>query len=284
MNTKLIIVEGLPGFGKSTTAKLLYDILNENNIDVELYLEGNLDHPADYEGVACFNEDEFESLLVNSGHLSEVFNDQVMKQGNNYLLPYQKISNDNSSNVPDSLLNSIAQNDIYELPFDKNVEVITEKWRHFASEALTGNKTYIFECCLIQNPVTIGMLKYNEQREKVVNYIRSLATITAKLNPILFYVEQEDLEFSFRKAVQERPKEWSSGFVDYYTNQGYGKMKGYHGLEGTIKVLEARRELEREIYDSLHIKKTKIDNSHYEFVNYKSMLSEKLKVLVDIIN
>ncbi|MBP3951679.1 hypothetical protein [Bacillus suaedae] len=283
MNTKLIIVEGLPGFGKSTTAKLLYDILNENNIDVELYLEGNLDHPADYEGVACLNEDEFESFLVNSGHLGEVFNEQVMKTGNNYLLPYQKIRNENSANIPDSLLNSIAQNDIYELPFEKNVELIAEKWRQFVSEALTGNKTYIFECCLIQNPVTIGMLKYNEQREKVVSYICSLAKITEQLNPILFYVEQKDLEFSFRKAVQERPKEWSSGFVDYYTNQGYGKMKGYQGLDGTIKVLEARRELEREIYDSLHIKKTKINNSNYETVNYKSKLSEKLNVL-EILN
>ncbi|HDR7624480.1 TPA: hypothetical protein QCX73_005385 [Bacillus mycoides] len=41
MNTKLIIVEGLPGFGKSTTTNLLYDILIEKNIDVELFLEGN---------------------------------------------------------------------------------------------------------------------------------------------------------------------------------------------------------------------------------------------------
>ncbi len=67
LNTKLIIVEGLPGFGKSTTANLLYDILIEKNIDVELFLEGNLDHPADYEGVSCFNKSEFKSMLVNSG-------------------------------------------------------------------------------------------------------------------------------------------------------------------------------------------------------------------------
>ena len=43
------------------------------------------------------------------------------------------------------------------------------------------------------------------------------------LNPMLLYVEQDNLEFSFRKALKERTPEWSTGIVDYYTNQGYGK-------------------------------------------------------------
>ena len=36
MNTKLILIEGLPGNGKSTTAKSVYDILIERNIDAQL--------------------------------------------------------------------------------------------------------------------------------------------------------------------------------------------------------------------------------------------------------
>ncbi len=198
-------------------------------------------------------------------------------------MPYRKIKNEYGSNFPDGLLNTILKNDIYELPLEKNLELITEKWRDFADKANNENKTYIFECCFIQNPLTIVMVKYGEQKEKVISYVSALAKIIEKLNPVLFYIEQDDLEFSFKKVFNERPKEWSTGFIEYYTNQGYGKINGYNGLEGTIKVLEARRDVEREIFEMLNIKKTKIDNSLYETAKYKSWINKKLN-LFEVLN
>ncbi|EMY4794483.1 TPA: hypothetical protein ACGPFX_000193 [Bacillus pacificus] len=278
MNTKLIIVEGLPGFGKSTTAKLINEILNQNKIEVELFLEGNLNHPADYDGVSCFNKFEFDRLVSNSGDFKEVLLKRVLKKGTNYLLPYRKIKNEFGDQFSDELCNDISKNDIYELPFDKNIELIADKWNDFAEIALEDNKVYIFECCFIQNPLTIGMIKYGEQKEKIINYVMKIAKIIENLNPMLFYVEQDDLEFSFRKALKERNPEWFKGIVDYYTNQGYGKEHNHSGVEGTIKVLEARRDLELEIFDMLKMKKEKINNTKYEIDSYSSMLKDKLTI------
>lgn len=278
MNAKLIIVEGLPGFGKSTTAKLINEILSQNKIEVELFLEGNLNHPADYDGVSCFNKFEFDRLVSNSGDFKEVLLKRVLKKGSNYLLPYRKIKNEFGDQFSDELCNDISRNDIYELPFDKNVELIADKWQNFAEIALEDNKVYIFECCFIQNPLTIGMIKYGEQKEKIINYVMKVAKIIENLNPMLFYVEQDDLEFSFRKALKERNPEWSTGIVDYYTNQGYGKEHNHSGVEGAIKVLEARRNLELEIFDMLKMKKEKINNTKYEIDSYRSMLKDKLTI------
>ncbi|QKE07944.1 hypothetical protein [Bacillus cereus] len=278
MNTKLIIVEGLPGFGKSTTAQLINDILSQNKIEVELFLEGNLNHPADYDGVSCFNKFEFDRLLSNSGDFKEVLLKRVLKKGSNYLLPYRKIKNEFGDQFSDELCNDISRNDIYELPFDKNVELIADKWQDFAEIALEDDKVYIFECCFIQNPLTIGMIKYGEQKEKIINYVMKVAKIIENLNPMLFYVEQDDLEFSFRKALKERNPEWATGIVDYYTNQGYGKEHNHSGVEGAIKVLEARRNLELEIFDMLKMKKEKINNTKYEIDSYRSMLKDKLTI------
>ncbi|SCC37148.1 hypothetical protein [Bacillus wiedmannii] len=278
MNTKLIIVEGLPGFGKSTTAKLINEILSQNKSEVELFLEGNLNHPVDYDGVSCFNKFELDRLLYNSGDFKEVLLKRVLKKGSNYLLPYRKIKNEFSDQFSDELFHDIFKNDIYELPFDKNVELIADKWNDFAEIALEDNKVYIFECCFIQNPLTIGMIKYGEQKEKIINYVMKVAKIIENLNPMLLYVEQDNLEFSFRKALKERTPEWSTGIVDYYTNQGYGKEHNHSGVEGAIKVLEARRNLELEIFDMLKMKKEKINNTKYEIDSYRSMLKDKLTI------
>lgn len=276
MNTKLLIVEGLIGFGKSTTANLLYDILTEKNIEVELFLEGNLDHPADYDGVSCFTRKEFDVILKKSGKLEKIFKDKVTKKGENYLLPYRKIKNEYGPEFSDELLNIVFKNDLYELPFDKNVELITEKWTDFAEIARKDNKVYIFECCFIQNPLTIGTVKCGERKEKVINYVMRFAKIIEDLNPILIYIEQDNLEFSFKKALKERTPDWSTGITNYYTNQGHGKEHKLSGIEGAIKVLEARRDIELEIFDMLKMKKEKMNNTKYEIDSYMSSLKDKL--------
>ncbi len=279
LKTKLILIEGLPGFGKSTTAKLVHDILIESKINASLFLEGNLDHPADFDGVSYFNKSEFEGLIACSGDLKEIFQEKVIKQGNEYFLPYRKIMEEYGITIDDNLFHAIFDKDIYELSLDENINLITQRWTQFAEQAINENNTYIFECCFIQNPLTIGMVKYGAENEKVIQYVLTLAKIIEKLNPVLLYIEQDNLEYSFKKAYKERPKEWSSGFIDYYTNQGYGKKKGLIGLEGTISVLKARSDLEKEIYDQLQIKKTLINNSQYEITDYKSSLMEKLRTL-----
>ena len=65
-----------------------------------------------------------------------------------------------------------------------------------------------------------------------MSYINSLAKIIVPLEPILIYVEQEDIKVSFNRVICERPKEWLEEFIDYYTNQGYGLYNNLKGLDG----------------------------------------------------
>jgi adenylate kinase family enzyme len=275
VNTKLILIEGLPGSGKSTTAELTNDILKEWNIDTNLYLEGNTEHPADYEGGSYFSKTEFGQLLEQYKEVQSILLKHAIERCDGYVLPQYNLKQDlNETMVPDSFWDDIWTHDIYELPLEKNIELITDKWKRFVEQAVTGNQTYLFECCFIQNPVTIGMIKYGASQEVVMNYIKQLAEIIEPLNPVLIYVDQQDLSHSFKKSVQERPKEWSAGFMDYYNNQGYGKIHGAQGIEGTIAVLEARKQLESSIFNALDIKKVKIDNTQFDMDSHKNRIME----------
>ncbi|WP_043932350.1 hypothetical protein [Bacillus sp. EB01] len=268
MNTKLILVEGLPGSGKSTTAKLVHEILTERKINTELFFEGNLDHPADYDGVACLATSQWEHLLSTSSDNKEVLLENVIEKNGSYLIPYQKIS----KKLSEKLIHTLSKLDIYELPLERNIELITERWAEFAKAAAAEQKTYIFECCFIQNPVTMGMVKYNASKEQTIEYVQKLAASVKQLNPILIYVDQDTIDYSFRKAVMERPEDWSKGFISYYTEQGYGKDHNLAGLEGTLQVLKARQTLEKEIFDVLQMKKVLVSNSSFDLDNYKLKL------------
>lgn len=105
--------------------------------------------------------------------------------------------------LADHIVQDIFRRDIYEIPFEQNVKLITGKWQDFTQNVLSTNDDCItiFESCFIQNPLTMGLVKFNQSKEQ---------------------------------------KEWSEGFINYYTNQGLGQAQDYQGVEGTVQVLQER--------------------------------------------
>ncbi|CAM2977103.1 adenylyl-sulfate kinase [Paenibacillus taichungensis] len=280
MTKKLILIEGLPGSGKSTIAKMVSEILTEQGKRVQLIQEGNLDHPADYDGVAFYSAEEFRALVDAHKAYKHILESKATAYQDGFLIPYRKMKEEFGVDFPDYVVQEIFNKDIYELPFEQNVKLITEKWRSFTESVISADddSITIFECCFIQNPLTIGMVKTNQSREENVQYVLELERIVQPLNPLLIYIHQEDLAHTFNKAIHERPKEWSAGFVQYYTNQGWGLAKGYHGVEGTVKVLQARKELETEIYQLLKMDKHWLDNSEYNRAACQEELEKILKI------
>lgn len=148
---------------------------------------------------------ELDELWSTHANYRDFLKDQIIEQGENYFLEYRAIKAKFGAELPDELLDDIAGHDVYELPLARNRKLITEQWKAFAAGARTGSDIHVFDCCFIQNPVTVGMIKYGSAKEAVLGYVAELAAIAGPLKPLLIYVEQNDLDYSFRKAVQERP-------------------------------------------------------------------------------
>jgi deoxyadenosine/deoxycytidine kinase len=277
MNTKLILIEGLPGSGKTTVAELVHQLLKRQGLNVHLFVEGNLDHPADFDGVAFYDENEYERLLKEFPDYQQMLRNNVVMKGNGCFIPYVKMNDKYGEQISDQLFNEVFTHDIYELSFEKNVDLITERWKEFGNKATHENKLYVFECCFIQNPLTIGLVKYNRSPEEVARYVSGLAEAVKDLNPLLIYVDQSNLEFSLKKAIDERPEAWSEGFVDYYTKQDYGKSQNLCGVNGTIRVLEAMKLAGKRIYDTLDIEKVWFDNSQFDLNKSRIILRDELE-------
>ena len=110
MDTKLILFEGLPSTGKSTTAEITKEILDEMNIDNKLFLEGNLEHPADYDGVAYFTESQFKILRNKYNKYKQFINKITEKREDGYFISYIKRIKEYGDNFPKELFKEIKKN------------------------------------------------------------------------------------------------------------------------------------------------------------------------------
>jgi tRNA uridine 5-carbamoylmethylation protein Kti12 len=133
MAIKLIIVEGLPGSGKSTAARQVFEILSNKGINSELYSEGDFNHPADFDGIAHFNNEEFNILVKNHSESNDILNKIKIKYFNGYLMPYRKAVEEQQITFENKLFSDITKNDIYELPIELHIELILSRWNDFKS-------------------------------------------------------------------------------------------------------------------------------------------------------
>ncbi|WP_171016807.1 hypothetical protein [Pseudalkalibacillus caeni] len=259
MRSKVIIVEGIPGSGKTTTAKHIEKILKEKDIPVKLFLEGSLDQPADYEYTGCLNEEQFEELVGKHPEDRELIARFTVKKGDNFFISYMKLYDENKEKQ--SLIDDIAAYDVYELPLEKHLPVALEKWKEFSEKAANEEAVYIFECCFIQNPLTVMLGKHGAPSGQIRKHVLEIAETIKGLNPIVIYLHQDNIRETIERVIPERPEAWYNGIIQYFTEQGYGKAQGLEGFDGFVKVLEKRRELELELIEELPFQSLVIDNS-----------------------
>lgn len=198
MKTELIIVEGLPGSGKSTVSKMIADALNGCGVKTLWFDEGG-EHPADY---ADYDFPDFETERVK----------------------------------------------------------ILDKWRSFVKNREKG-AVYVFNCVLIQNPITETMMRFGMEEKDTQDYINQIAQIIKPLSPAIVYIDVNNVKATLDSVLAERGESWLDAVVGYHTNQGYGKTNGLCGYDGYIKCLEERKKREEKILDSVNMKTVRIKPS-----------------------
>ncbi|MBN2558125.1 MAG: hypothetical protein JXB33_05150 [Clostridia bacterium] len=274
-NTRLILIEGLPGSGKTTAARITGEILESCNIENKVFFEGEPDHPADYEAAAFFTTSGFLKITGGSADSMGITGEAISKVPGGIIVHYGKLlKNDGLSK---NLIERFIENDVYNLPLDRHMEIVMDRWSGFVKKAMAGNDVHVFECCFIQNPVTVAFVRDGHPAETAIKYVLGLEKIIRDLNPLLIYLDPGDDSRVFLKAVESRSGEWLNFFINYYTGQGYGRRSGLSGIDGAAKVLEERRKIELDIIKRLGIVKTIIGNAQFDVSRLQKELKKTLK-------
>ena len=251
MSSKLVIVEGIPGSGKTTAAQFIRDWLAGHGAQTALYLEGDLDHPADFESVACLTESEYAGLLKQFPDSQQILEKQAVGKDGERFIGYRKLQLEFAEQLPDQLIWQLSQYEIYELSIARFHRLLIERWQEFAAQAAQADDVYIFECCFLQNPLTMYLGRHDAGLAAAREHILETAEIIRSLHPILIYLNPGEAGETLRRVAQVRSQEWLDFVIAYHTQQGYGKVQGGQGFEGMVKFYEMRQATELELLPCL---------------------------------
>ena len=264
--TKLILFEGIPGSGKSTAATFLQTQLEKAGVPVRFWREGNFDHPADFESVACLNSAQYRNLIARHPDVAGLLEEQLTVHGDDHLIKYRKLQSLHPEQISSRLMVELSGYDVYDgLPMKDYCRLALQRWQDYQAAAIQSNEINILECCLLQNPLTVMLARHNADPQLAREQVVRVARIIEPLTPLVVYLKPRDVRTALLYAREQRPREWAEFVTWYLTGQAYGKAHCLEGYEGVIHFYEMRQKLEVNLLRDLSIRSLVIEHSGMEW-------------------
>jgi hypothetical protein len=276
-NSKLIIVEGLPGSGKSTIAQFIAHQLQRNNEEAQWYYEVGLQHPLEFTSEACLNEQENSKLLNKYSEFRSILETEEYRRCNRYFYKYIEIQRKYKGILPDALIEELETFDVENGNVNNYMELKAKKWNEYIENKNSSQEITVIESSFLQGPI-VTMLLEDKPKAEIKNYVGELLAIVKESNPTLIYFYQKDIEASIRKMFDFRGNGFTDYIVDMICESSYGKKRKLKGIEGAINFFTEYRNIGDELYSEFNIGKVSIENSEGRWENYKEEILRILDV------
>jgi hypothetical protein len=266
---RLVLVEGLPGSGKTTTGRFIEGWARARNLSPQYFGEGRADHPADFEAVAVLSDADLRQVRRAFPGEADSLMDAAERRDDYWIVRERE-----RATWPADLRTFLRTRDGYdgEVTPEVHRRALLDSWQRFAKTTASDPSLYVFECVFIQNPVCSLLARFNQPAAVVEEHICDLASAVADMDPLLVYLDAGDPEPVLSAAAAERPAAWLDFVIGYHTEQGYGRAHGLRGFDGLVEFMRTRRELELLMLQRLPIRTHLIDvslrdrDAHHEAV------------------
>ena len=210
IDTKLIILEGLPGTGKTTNSFCLLSHLERNGFAARWIHENSRPHPTSYFNEACLSYEELELFFQRFPHTRSIIEKIWMKRRTTIELDLMEIKWHYLQDFGDEAFEEINKFDVWNFTLDEYERVALEKWEVFASEASKASEVLLLDSSLFQFQIFTFLLK-NAPYDRMQGFIQKLFNILAPLKPTLIYLYREKTE----EAIAYLEKQRGVEFLEY---------------------------------------------------------------------
>ncbi len=267
IDTKLIILEGLPGTGKTTNSFFLLSQLERNGIAAKWIHENARPHPTSYFNEACLSHGELELFVKKYPHTKSIIEKIGMKRRTTMELDLMEIKWHYLQDFGDKAFEEISRFDVWNFSLDKYEKVALEKWKVFAEEASKKAEVILLDSSLFQFQVFTFLLK-NAPYERIQDFIQELFNIIMPLKPSLIYLYREKTE----EAIEYLEKQRGVWFLEYIyerdKNEPFYKDRP-DGADGMRQFLKRYGCWADNLYEASQCRKMKLELSKEQWSLYE---------------
>jgi len=266
---QLIMVEGIPGSGKTTYSLRLEKYFNENNKNAKCYLEGDR-HPADLAWCAVLNDNEYNSILEKYPAYTEKIEKFSFREDSNIILPYIDLD---IAGEDKALWDYLEDKEILSGKYrtDEFLDINMKRWNTFCSDSLGKDEVIIFESVFYQNHVNELLLYQDEEYGTILKYMNSLLKTVLPLDPVLVYLNQKNVRKTIEEVAKKRKSnkegfpDWIDRVSEYIENTPFGSKCSSKGADCFIEFLEIRNSLEIKLFHDMNVRKLLIEDSSLDY-------------------
>jgi len=198
MDNKVILIEGLPGTGKTTLSKRIYDLLLKKGKLVELLLEENEKIPSNFYNFAGIPKNELSSFLYPIPLIAETDNYVFINFG------------DCTEEIANKLQRYDVGNEFNKFITAQEYARCTLEWWQYWVKHNIKDSILILDSAFMQCPIN-EMLFRKVSDSEVKTYIQAIAEIIKPFNPVCIYLRREIAKIAIDFAKEVKGEQWAKG-------------------------------------------------------------------------
>ena len=275
MSNRLILLEGLPGTGKSTNSFKLYEQLLRNGKKADWIHEVSQPHPVLFFTESCMTKEEYQKLRMKYPEAAEFFDEAAEVRKTTVGIDQETVSRRRKEARNQAWYQELLQYDAFPTSLDRYELQALEKWEAFTNKALEDEDTiFILDSSLFQYQIFTYLLKAAPY-ERLERFVRKIAECIKPLNPLLIYLCREHTEDSIAYLKEQRGEQDLVSMWERDQGEPYyqSKQKDVTAFYDFLKDYAAYAEA---LFEILKFDKRKIEISEN---NWKAYEDEMLGLL-----
>ena len=200
---RLILLEGLPGTGKTTNSYRIFEQLVRNCRDVRWLHEVSQPHPVLFFSESCLTKEEYRLFTEKYPEAAEMLDSIAEVRATTVGIDYLSAARRMPGQENTAWYQELLQYDAMDFPLERYEPAAFEKWEAFVNAAMQHDTIYISDSSIFQYQIFTYLLN-GADYQRLANFVRSIMNMLSPLRPALIYLYRENTEDSI--AFMERQR------------------------------------------------------------------------------